>query len=301
MKAFIVIASTLALTGIVMWPRATSAATVGEPIELGFRDFASGVGGGSAIPPGLELTYSYFLRLTPQATIFDGLVVPPSTQTQVFDVFPEDDPADFDIIVQALTNGSPDSFGYCIEFSLPITGRSCSIGPINEIPVPSHSQIAFIRMTVPPFNFTLLPGDPLGVQITPPGFIVRIAAFGFPPLMDTSPPVVTISASPATLWPPNGKAVPVTVSGTMTDNGGSEVNAESAAYVVMDEYGQVQPKGSVTLKSNDSYSFTIALQASRNGNDQDGRHYTIVVSAKDNAGNPGFASTTVTVPYDQGQ
>jgi hypothetical protein len=123
-----------------------------------------------------------------------------------------------------------------------------------------------------------------------------------PVVVDKTPPAITVSASPTTLWPPNGKRVAVTVSGTITDApGGSGVKAGSAAYVVMDEYGQIQPRGSLALGANGRYSVTVALEASRNGNDQDGRHYTIAVSAKDNAGNMGFASTIVTVPHDQGQ
>ena len=62
----------------------------------------------------------------------------------------------------------------------------------------------------------------------------------------------------------------------------------------------VQPSGPVSLGSGGSYSFTVSLQASRNGNDKDGRHYTITVSAKDLAGNLGSAATIVTVPHDQG-
>ena len=46
------------------------------------------------------------------------------------------------------------------------------------------------------------------------------------------------------------------------------------------------------------YSFTVTLQASRRGNDQDGRHYTIAVSARDNAGNLRRALATVTVPHN---
>jgi hypothetical protein len=42
---------------------------------------------------------------------------------------------------------------------------------------------------------------------------------------------------------------------------------------------------------------TVALQASRRGNDPDGRHYMIAVSAKDMAGNRSDASATVTVPH----
>jgi hypothetical protein len=54
--------------------------------------------------------------------------------------------------------------------------------------------------------------------------------------MDTAPPVITVSADPATLSPPNGRLVPVTVSGTITDEAdGSGVS--STAYQVRDEYG----------------------------------------------------------------
>jgi len=75
------------------------------------------------------------------------------------------------------------------------------------------------------------------------------------------------------------------------------VQAGSAASVVMDEYGQIQPSGSLTLTADGSYAFTVALEASRRGNDQDGRHYTITVSTRDTIGNPGFKSATVTVPH----
>jgi hypothetical protein len=69
-------------------------------------------------------------------------------------------------------------------------------------------------------------------------------------------------------------------------------------YVVMDEYSQIQPSGNLTLGAGGSFAFTVALEASRRGNDSDGRHYTIAVSAKDNLGNPGFKSATVTVPHE---
>jgi probable HAF family extracellular repeat protein len=113
--------------------------------------------------------------------------------------------------------------------------------------------------------------------------------------VDTSPPVITVTASPATLSPPNGRLVTVTVSGTITDEP-FRFGVNSAAYQVMDEYGQIQPSGSVTLGMDGSYAFTVALQASRRGNDQDGRRYTIEISATDNAGNRGSGSATVTVP-----
>ena len=118
--------------------------------------------------------------------------------------------------------------------------------------------------------------------------------------IDLTPPKVNVSASPATLWPPLGQIVSVSVSGAITDNL-SGVDPSGATFTVVDEYGSVQPTGPVSLGAGGSYSFTVSLQASRKGTDLDGRQYTITVSAKDLAGNVGSASTLVTVPHDQGQ
>jgi len=65
----------------------------------------------------------------------------------------------------------------------------------------------------------------------------------------------------------------------------------------MDEYGQIQPSGNLTLDADGRYAFTVVLQASRNGTDRDGRRYTITVSANDQAGNRGDALTLVIVPH----
>jgi len=125
---------------------------------------------------------------------------------------------------------------------------------------------------------------------------------GFLAQMDTVPPVITVSASPDALWPPNGRLVPVTVSGVIADGpGGSHVNEGSAAYAVLDEYGLVQPHGILTLGADGRYIFTLALEASRRGSDHDGRRYTVTVSAEDQAGNRGFTSMVVTVPHSMGK
>ena len=114
------------------------------------------------------------------------------------------------------------------------------------------------------------------------------------------PPTISISANPSSLWPPNGKSVPVTVSGTITDSG-SGVNPSTLACKVVDSYGLVQPACSVgSLGAGGAYSFTVSLVASRNGNDKNGRTYTISVSASDYAGNSASVSTAVIVPHDQG-
>jgi hypothetical protein len=118
--------------------------------------------------------------------------------------------------------------------------------------------------------------------------------------VDTTPPLITLSANPKVLWPPTGRMMPVTVSGTITDTG-SGVSVNSATYAVNDEYGEVQPAGAITVGPGGNFSFTILLQASRRDADRDGRRYTVTVRAKDNAGNGGSKTSVVTVPHDQGR
>jgi len=117
--------------------------------------------------------------------------------------------------------------------------------------------------------------------------------------IDVTPPVITVSANPSSLWPPNHKMVPVIISGTMMDDL-SGIDPTTAAFSVLDEYGSVQPSGPVSVGTDGSYSFTTSLEASREGTDKDGRQYTVTVSADDLAGNLGSGTFIVIVPHDQG-
>lgn len=112
----------------------------------------------------------------------------------------------------------------------------------------------------------------------------------------TTPPVITGSATPRALWPPNGNMVPVTVFGTISNTG---CTVTDAAYAVTDEYGKVQPNGAITLGPEGTYSFTVLLKASRLASDIDGRVYTVTVSASNNASQTGSEATTIIVPHDQ--
>ena len=92
----------------------------------------------------------------------------------------------------------------------------------------------------------------------------------------------------------------VTVSGNISDSGVGLL-AGSARFSVADEYGQTQPSGAIAVGGTGTYAFNLALVAARDGNDQDGRHYTITVTATDKAGNVGTCQTVVTVPHDKGK
>lgn len=114
-------------------------------------------------------------------------------------------------------------------------------------------------------------------------------------VVDTTAPVVTDAASPnILLWSPNKTMTPVTISGTVTD-----VSLSSTTYQVVDEYGLVQPSGTVAVGANGGYSFVIKLEAYRNGNDANGRLYTVKVTARDAGGRATTAVTYVTVPHNQ--
>jgi hypothetical protein len=112
------------------------------------------------------------------------------------------------------------------------------------------------------------------------------------------PPVITVSASPSVLWPPNGKMVPVTLSGTMTVTA-CAAKPTVLSYTVGDEYGLVQPAGSIVPDADGAFSVGIELQASRRGDDRNGRQYTITVTAANNGGGSASATSVVTVPHNR--
>lgn len=142
-------------------------------------------------------------------------------------------------------------------------------------------------------ELTPIPGSPFPAGQNPESVIVVRIPFC------TTPPMITLSTSPTSIWPPDGKMVAVAVSGKIS-NTGTRCTIEAAAYAVKDEYGEVQPSGPVSLGAGGAYSFTAWLQASRFGTDLDGRLYTITVSASNNTGKTGSQAGTVIVPHDRG-
>jgi hypothetical protein len=127
---------------------------------------------------------------------------------------------------------------------------------------------------------------------------LRAAAFALNP--DTTPPNINASANPARIWPPDHRGAQVTISGSMSDDL-SGIDPASATFAVVDEYGALQPSGSFTVQDDGTFSFTLQLDAWRDGKDLDGRHYSINLTAADNAGNIATRTISVLVPHDQGE
>jgi hypothetical protein len=173
-------------------------------------------------------------------------------------------------------DGNGDAY-YAVKFYLSPDATTPNYGWI----LGGGCDIIKLSATLVAFGYNTVPGQPI---------TAGAAAM--------TSPRVSCTATPTSLWPPNGQPVSVTVSGTITLG---TSNIASGNYAVVDEYGQFQPSGSIALSpGGGGYSFQVPLIAARNGDDLDGRTYTIMVVATDTAGNPGSCATVVTVPHDQG-
>jgi hypothetical protein len=115
--------------------------------------------------------------------------------------------------------------------------------------------------------------------------------------IDTTPPTISVTLSPATLWPPNDKLTSITATITAKDDYDPEpeIKLESITASETLADGDIQD---AQLQTDDR-SFSLA--AKRDGNNMAGRIYTVTYSATDASGNKATASATVTVPHDQGK
>jgi uncharacterized lipoprotein YddW (UPF0748 family) len=118
-------------------------------------------------------------------------------------------------------------------------------------------------------------------------------------IVDRSQPATTLATDPSEIWPPNGQQVMVTISGDATDSG---TGVKSVSFRIVDEYGQVEPVVEAVAGSGAPFlrwSRQVPLEASRRGQDRDGRTYTIEVTVTDGACNTKVATATVVVSHDQ--
>lgn len=112
---------------------------------------------------------------------------------------------------------------------------------------------------------------------------------------DTTPPVLTVTVTPATLWAPNLKMVPVEVTLVVSDD------TDPSPVVRLVSIGANEPLEEADVQGaevgTDDRSFS--LRATRSGKSAEGRVYAITYSATDASGNSATTTVTVTVPHDQ--
>ncbi len=115
--------------------------------------------------------------------------------------------------------------------------------------------------------------------------------------VDTTPPTLTVSLSPSTLWPPNNKLVPINATITVTDDYDPEPEIKLES-ITSNEDLDISDAKDVQPGTDDRQ---FQLKAKRAGTNLAGRIYTVTYSATDGSGNKATASATVTVPHDQGK
>ncbi len=110
---------------------------------------------------------------------------------------------------------------------------------------------------------------------------------------DTIPPrIVSVSAKPDLLWPPDHRSVPVTIEVHATDNCGPTIS--KIVRVTSNESSGHSKRGADWIITGD---LSVDLRAERKGEDS-GRIYTIFVECLDIAGNSSSGSVIVRVPHD---
>jgi hypothetical protein len=126
-------------------------------------------------------------------------------------------------------------------------------------------------------------------------------------VQDVTPPSISVSASPDTLWPPNHKLVSISTTVTATDNcdpaplillQSITANEGELTNTYDSTLGDGHAENDVQDAEIGSEDYSFSLRAERSGTGA-GRVYTTTYSATDASGNMASASATVTVPHNQ--
>jgi hypothetical protein len=113
--------------------------------------------------------------------------------------------------------------------------------------------------------------------------------------LDTTPPSLSVTLSPATLWPPNEKMVPITATISARD----DYDPNPVINLVSITANEPLDKDNIEVGKLFTDIRQFQLKAEREGKNKAGRIYTVTYVAIDGSGNQTMASATVTVPHDQ--
>lgn len=175
-------------------------------------------------------------------------------------------------------SGSSDADGDPLSYTWTWDGGSVSgINPTIQLPLGTPT----ITLVV---NDGVMDSDSDSVEIT---------------VIDTTPPEITLSVTPDTLWPPNHKMVEVSVDVSAADNCDSNpvcMITSVASNESMDGLGD----GDTAPDWEITGDLTLKLRVERSGQG-DGRMYTITVDCTDASGNTSTQTVEVTVPHDKGK
>jgi hypothetical protein len=121
-------------------------------------------------------------------------------------------------------------------------------------------------------------------------------------VVDTTPPDISVTVTPDTLWPPNHKMVDITATVTVSDI------CDANPTVVLTSVTSDEPDNAIGIGDGNTVDdiqgagiggedYEFQLRAERAGTG-DGRVYTITYTVRDASGNEASAYATVVVPHD---
>jgi len=119
------------------------------------------------------------------------------------------------------------------------------------------------------------------------------------PVCSGAPEIRIDSFGPATLWPPDHSMESVTVSGVVTLP--AWCSLAEVGYAIDDEYGIYSSFGPLSLLADKSFTLALPVEAWREGQDKDGRHYNITIYGKDEFGLGSSETLSVLVPHTRGK
>ena len=115
---------------------------------------------------------------------------------------------------------------------------------------------------------------------------------------DRTAPVLNVTASPASLWPPNHKLAPITVAVQVSDARDPSPTLKLVSITCDDA---CDPASDVLGAAYGTDDRQFEVRSERKGTSASGRTYTITYSAEDATGNKTTAETKVTIAHDQGK
>lgn len=114
-------------------------------------------------------------------------------------------------------------------------------------------------------------------------------------LIDKTPPTLSITLTPSTLWPPNNKMVAVNATIVVND----DYDPEPEIKLVSITASETLTDGDIQDAEFATGDRQFSLAAEREGSNLAGRIYTVTYSVTDASGNKTTASATATVPHNQ--
>ena len=195
-----------------------------------------------------------------------------------------------------------------------------NVGPAAIFDITARDDRGFVR-TISPSSISLDPNGAAGIQVgvfppdgTPDGTSVRVTVLATvrgQPLLANSATVDLVvrantNAAPSCdaavpsiteIWPPNGRFVPVSISG-VTDADGDPVNVV-ITEVRQDEQPALRPGGACGDAQGVGTN-AVSLAALRRGNG-DGRIYHLLMQGDDGRGGTCQKTVQVCVPHDRGK